>query len=89
MPTIMVSHEVTDTDIWLASSKREEALAPLGVSNIRTFVDRENPQRVGLVMDVADLDSLLSALADPPPEFAAAMQHDTVRPETISVLVES
>jgi hypothetical protein len=89
MPTIMVSHEVTDTDTWLASSKREEALGPLGVRNIRTFVDRENPQRVGLVMEVDDLDSLLSALADPPAEVAAAMQHDTVRPETISILVES
>ena len=89
MPTIMVSHEVTDTDTWLASPKREEALSPLGVSNIRTFVDRENPQRVGLVMEVDDLDSLLSALADPPAEFAEAMKHDTVRPETISILVES
>lgn len=89
MPTIMVSHEVTDTDIWLSSSKRQEALGPLGVSNIRTFVDRENPRRVGLVMDVDDLDSLLSALADPPAGFAEAMQHDTVHPDTITILVES
>lgn len=43
------------------------------MSNIRTLVDRENPHRVGLVMDVDDLDALLSALADPPPEFAEAM----------------
>lgn len=54
-------------------TKARGILSPLGVSNIRTLVDRENPHRVGLVMDVDDLDALLSALADPPPEFAEAM----------------
>ena len=89
MPTIIVHHEVTDTDHWLASPKREEVLAPLGASNIRTFVDRENPQRVGLVMDIADLDAMLAAIANPSPELGEAMQHDTVRPETMTILVES
>ena len=89
MPTIIAYHEVTDTDHWLASPKREEALGPLGASNIRTFVDRENPQKVGVLMDVADLDSMLAAVANPSPEFVAAMQHDTVRPETLTILVES
>lgn len=89
MPTIIVHHEVTDTDHWLASPKRNEVLGPLGASNIRTFVDRENPQKVGLVMDIADLDAMLAAVANPSPELAAAMQDDTVRPETMSILVES
>jgi hypothetical protein len=89
MPTIIAYHEVTDTDHWLASPKREEVLAPLGASNIRTFVDRENSQKVGVLMDVADLESMLAAIADPSPEFLGAMEHDTVRPETLTILVES
>jgi hypothetical protein len=80
MPTIIAYHEVTDTDHWLASRKREDVLGPLGASNIRTFVDRENPQRVAVLMDVADLESILAGIANPSPELADAMQHDTVRP---------
>jgi hypothetical protein len=89
MPMIIAYHEVTDTDHWLASPRREEVLAPLGASNIRTFVDRENPHKVGVLMDVADLDSVLAAIANPSPELAGAMQQDTVRPETLTILVES
>ena len=47
MPSVMVYHEIKDKDHWLASPRREQLLAPLGVTNIRTFVDPENPTRVG------------------------------------------
>lgn len=40
-------------------------------------------------MDVADLESMLAAVANTSPELADAMQHDTVRPETLTILVES
>ena len=30
-------------DHWLASPKREEVFGPLGVTNIRTFVNRSSP----------------------------------------------
>ena len=39
MPTVIGHHDVKDTDHWLASPKREEVFGPLGVTNIRTFVD--------------------------------------------------
>jgi hypothetical protein len=87
--SIIVYHDVTDTDHWLPSPQRKEVLGPLGASNIRTFVDRENPQKVGVLMDIADLDSMLAAIANQSPELAAAMQHDTVRPETLTTLAES
>ena len=45
MPTVIAYHDVKDTDHWLASPKREEFFAPLGVTNIRTFVDPEKPTR--------------------------------------------
>ena len=57
MPTVIGYHDVKDKDHWLASPKREEVFGPLGVTNIRTFVDPENPTRVAVLMDVADMDA--------------------------------
>ena len=87
MPTVMAYHDVKDKDHWLASPKREEFFGPLGVTNIRTFVDPENPTRVGLVMDVADMDAIMAAMETQP--AADAMEHDGVLPETLVILVEA
>lgn len=86
MPTVFAHHDVKETDHWLASPKREEFFGPLGVTNIRTFVDPENPTRVGILMDVPDLDTVAAALETE--EAAAAMAYDGVLPETLVVLVE-
>ena len=87
MPTVMAYHHVKDKDLWLASPKREEFFGPLGVTNIRTFVDPENPTRTGLVMDVPDMDAVMAAMET---EAAAdAMAHDGVLPETLVILIES
>jgi hypothetical protein len=87
MPTVMAYHDVKDKDHWLASPKREELFGPLGVTNIRTFVDPENPTRVGLVMDVPDMDAVMGAMET---EAAAdAMAYDGVLPETVVILVEA
>lgn len=89
MPTIMVTHEVTDTDRWLSSPKREELLPSLGASNIRTFVNPQDRTKVGLIMDIQDLDVLFAALENPSEELAEAMKYDTVLPETMAILVAS
>ena len=65
MPTVFGYHDVKDKDHWLASPKREEFFGPLGVTNIRTFVDPENPKRVGVLMDVSDMDAVMGARAAP------------------------
>ncbi len=53
MPTVVgPPRHSKDTEHWLSSPKREEFFGPLGVTNIRTFVDPDNRTRVGLVMDV-------------------------------------
>ena len=57
VPTIMGHHDVKDTEHWLASPKREQVFGPLGVSNIRTFVNPDDPKKVGVLMDVADMDA--------------------------------
>jgi|SRR5215207_2425535 hypothetical protein len=86
VPTVFTHHDVKDTDSWLASPRREEFFGPLGVTNIRTFVDPENPTRVGVLMDVADMDAVAAALDT---EGAReAMEHDGVVAESLVVLVE-
>ena len=87
MPTIFGYHDVKDTDHWLASPRREEFFGPLGVTNIRTFVDPTNPTRVGVLMDVPDMDAVQAALQGG--AGAAAMEHDGVLPETLVILVEA
>ena len=87
MPTIIGHHDIKDTAHWLASPKREEVFGPLGVTNIRTFVDPQNPTHVAVLMDVADLDALMASMEDS--AMGAAMEHDGVLPETLVILVEA
>ena len=87
MPTVMAHHDIKDKDHWLSSPKREEFFGPLGVTNIRTFVDPDNPTRVGLVMEVPDMDALSAAMETQ--AAADAMEHDGVLPETLVILTEA
>ena len=87
MPTVIAHHDVKDKDHWLASPKRAELFGPLGVTNIRTFVDPENPAQVAVLMDVADMDALMAAMSTGP--MAEAMAYDGVLPETLVILVEA
>ena len=87
MPTVVAYHDVKDKDHWLASPRREEFFGPLGVTNVRTFVDPENPTRVGLVMDVPDMDAVMAAMETD--AARDAMAHDGVLPETLVILVEA
>ena len=86
MPTVIAHHDVKDTKHWLASPKREEFFGPLGVTNIRTFVDPQNPTHVALVMDVPDMDALMTAMQTE--AAAAAIAHDGVLADTLVILVE-
>jgi hypothetical protein len=87
MPTVVGHHDVKDTKHWLASPKREEVFGPLGVTNIRTFVDPQNPTHVALLMDVADMDAVMAYMQTP--AAAEAMDHDGVLPESLVLLVEA
>ncbi|MET4093490.1 hypothetical protein [Arthrobacter sp. UYCu712] len=86
MPTIMIFHEVDDVEHWLSSPKREEIFGPLGIT-VRTFIDPAKTHRVGLIVQVPDMDTFQRMMES---EAAAdAMKSDGVRPETILTLVES
>jgi hypothetical protein len=52
-----------------------------------TYVDPSNPNRVGLSMDVADMDAFQAIMGSE--AGAEAMKYDGVRPETLVVLVAS
>jgi hypothetical protein len=87
MPTVIGHHDVKDTQHWLTSKKRDEFFGPLGVTNIRTFVDPQNPTRVAVLMDIPDMNAVMAAMETP--GAAEAMEHDGVIPESLVLLVES
>jgi hypothetical protein len=87
MPTVIGHHNITtDAKHWLSSPKRAELFGPLGVTNIRTFVDPQDPKRVALLMDVPDIDALTAAMQSK--AVSEAMAFDGVVPESLVILVE-
>ena len=85
MPTLVIIHEVDDVEHWLSSPKRDEVFGPLGIT-VRTFVDPGQSRRVGLIVQVPDMETFQRIMESP--ETAEAMKFDGVRPETILILVE-
>ena len=86
MPKLIATHEVDDVAHWLSSPKRVEVFGAVA-KEIRTFVDPENPSRVGLSMDVSDMDAFQAVMESE--AGAEAMKYDGVRQATLVVLVES
>ena len=88
MPTVVAHHKITKgAQHWLTSPKRKEVFGPLGVTNIRTFVDPTDPTRVAVMMDVADMDKVMAAMKSQ--AAADAMAYDGVVPESLVIMVES
>jgi hypothetical protein len=87
MTLVMSYHDVKDVEHWLASPQREEIFGPLGVSDIKTFVDPQGSNRVGLLMEIPDMDAVMAMLQTQ--EGADAMEQDGVIPESLVILVES
>ena len=81
----MIFCEVDDVDRWLTSPKRREVFGPLGIT-ARTFIDPEQSNRVGLIVEAPSMDLYQEAMDSP--SAVAAMQFDGVRPETLLVLTE-
>ena len=67
MPKIVIHHEVEDTECWLTTGKatRENFFGPLGITDIKTYTNPQNPKQVALTMDVPDLDAMMAALETP------------------------
>jgi len=86
MPTVVATHDVTDVDHWLSSPKRDEFFGPLGVTNIRTFVNPADRHHVSVSMDVPDMDAMMAALQSE--AGAAAMEHDGVLGDTLVIYIQ-
>ncbi len=87
MPLVIAYHDVDDVQHWLTSPKREEVFGPLGVTGIRTFVDPQGSNRVGLLMDIPDMDAVMAMMQTQ--AGADAMAHDGVHADTLTMLVAS
>jgi hypothetical protein len=86
MTTLHISHEVDDVEHWLQSPRRAQVFGPLGIT-ARTFVDPAKTNRVGLIVEVPDVETFTEFMQT---ETAAdAMKYDGVRPDTVVMLVES
>ena len=87
MPTILGHHNIKkDVNHWLKSPKRMEVFGALGVTNIRTFVDPQDPKRVAVMMDVPDMNAFKAAMQSK--AAADAMAYDGVVPGSLVILVE-
>ena len=87
MPTIVAHHKVKDQKHWLASPKRKEFFGPIGVTNIRTFINPNDPTSVALMMDVPDMEKFGAAMQSQ--GAADARAYDGVLPETVVVCIEA
>lgn len=86
MTTVIATHEVKDVEHWLSSPKRAEFFGPLGITNVRTFVDPMDRTHVSLSMDVPDMDAMMAALQSD--AGAAAMEYDGVLGETLVLYIQ-
>jgi hypothetical protein len=87
MPLVIAYHDVDDVQHWLSSPKRAEVFGTVGVTDIRTFVDPQGSNKVGVLLDIPDMDAVMAMLQSQ--AGADAMAHDGVRPETLTILVAS
>lgn len=60
---------------------------PLGATNIRTFVNPQNPTQVAVLMDVPDMDAVMAVMQSK--AAAEAMEYDGVLADTLVILVEA
>jgi len=80
----MVMHEVEDVDFWLASPRRKDFFAPLGVRHAN-FIDPLGSNLVGMIIQVPDMATLLANINSA--ENVAAMNQDRVIRSTIRILL--
>lgn len=86
MSTVMISHKVDDVEHWLASPVREQIMKPMGIT-VRTFVDPNGTNLVGLLAEIPDMAAFQELLGSE--AGAEAMKKDGVQPDTIIMLVAS
>ncbi len=91
MTHLVITHEVEDAEHWLAAWRGEDSRHKLfkahGAAHVHTLQDPNNPNMTGLVIAVADMDTLMAMLESE--EGQAAAEEDGVMPETMKMLVQA
>ena len=87
MARIVAIHDVVDVEKWLQfKGERADAIGALGGSNVVDHVAQDGSNTIAIAADVDDVETLLAALASPPPEVGAIMEkHGVIPPLTIYV----
>lgn len=86
MPTVVARHKVRDFDTWLKGHKdRVEIFSP-SVSSFKTFQDSDDPNSVVLILEVTDMEKLVSMMNDPKNKELKD-RHTVIEPITISMQV--
>ncbi|WP_168016102.1 hypothetical protein [Halomonas salinarum] len=90
MATLIVFHEVEDGEHWAkawqeGAGSRHELFAQIGVS-ARTFKDAENPDSVGLILEVPDMASFQTFMATD--EVRQGMEEDRLKLDSMRMLGE-
>jgi ketosteroid isomerase-like protein len=88
--TLVITHEVEDSDRWLAAwqgeNSRRELFAEHGAPSVRVFQSPENPNLTGLLIEVEDMEALQALLSSDAGKDAKA--EDGVKDATMRVLAE-
>jgi uncharacterized protein (TIGR02246 family) len=81
------SHDVKDFDHWLAAwtgpNSRHELFAAHGAPSVKVFQNAENSNRIGILVDVVDMEAVQAMLESE--EGATAKAEDGVIDETMKV----
>ena len=90
MTTLMIFHEVEDGNVWANAWKkgpgsRHELFAKIGMK-CRNFRDPNNPDSVGILAEVPDMDAFRALLDSD--EGKKAMSEDRLKLETMKVIEE-
>jgi hypothetical protein len=86
MPTVIAQHKVGNFQTWLKGHQdREQIFAP-AVSSFKTFQDKDDPNSITLVMEVTDMDKLVTMMNDPKTQ-ELKNKHTVVDPIRLSMPV--
>lgn len=87
---VTFTHDVKDKEVWLAAwtgpDSRKETFAANGAGAIKVFGAPDDSKRVGLLVEVIDMDTMMAWLNSP--EGAAAKAEDGVINSSLTFMTE-
>lgn len=83
MPTVIIRHKVGDFDTWLKGHEERVAIFTPFVSGFQTFQDQDDPNSVVIVLQVTDMEKMVTAINDPGVQVAKD-RHTVIDPLIVS-----